>query len=198
MVKIREAVPKDKKEFSELILISAPFFPALFGKEITRILQDLFSHPSNLFSFKHVHFAEIEGEKAGMILSYDWKTKKEENLKTGFLLITRLGIKTIFKLPVWMRFFSTVGQLKEYEYYISNIAVYRDYRGKGIGRRLMLKAENQAKVCDAKKMVLDVEKENVNAINFYKKLHYKIINEFSIFIHKKEILHFYRMMKELF
>jgi len=73
MITLREATLYDYKEFPELMLMSAPYFPILFGNRIKIVLQELFRCRANLFSFEHVHFAEIDGEKWGMILGYDWQ-----------------------------------------------------------------------------------------------------------------------------
>lgn len=66
-----------------------------------------------------------------------------------------------------------------------------------MGKRLILEAEEEAKMAGAERMVLDVERENISAINFYKKLGYKIIKEFSISLQSDKILHFNRMTKEV-
>lgn len=195
MIKIRKATIDDANDFSKLTIISAPYFSILFGKRIRKILCDLFKHHSNLFSFKHIYFAEFNGKKAGMILAYDWQTKKRENLMTGFLLFKKMGFSILIKLLSLLKLNDTVGRLYDGEYYISNIAIYPKYRGKGAGKRLMLKAEKEAKIIGAKKIVLDVEKENLNAIKFYEKLGYKIIKDFSIHLQKNKILHFNRMTK---
>lgn len=194
---LRNAVPGDSEDFAELVLLSAPYFTILFGKKIKLVLQDMFCRYSNLFSLNHVFFAEINGDRAGMLLGYDWKTKREENLKTGLLLFKNLGFKILSKSPLLLRFNATVGKLDRGEYYISNIAVYPEYRCMGVGKSLMIKAEQKAKIADASRIVLDVEKENIQAITFYRKLGYKTIKEFSIPLQKHKTLEFLRMAKVL-
>ena len=197
MIKVRKATLDDKKDFSNLILISAPYFQILFSRKIQSVLQDLFCRHSNLFSFEHVYFAEVDKKKAGMLLGYDWQTKKQENLKTGFLLFKRIGVGIIGRLPLLMKFNATVGKLYKGEYYISNIATYPKYRGMGVGKRLMFEVEQDAKIMGTKRIVLDVEKNNIGAIDFYKKLGYEITKEFSVPLQRNKILQFYRMTKEL-
>jgi ribosomal protein S18 acetylase RimI-like enzyme len=194
---VRKATFDDKRDFAELMLISAPYFTILFSEKIKSILQNLFRYPSNLFSFEHTHFAEIEGEIAGMILGYDGQTKKKENLKTGLLLFKELGVSIIFKLSLLMKFNTTVGKLNINEYYISNVATYPKYRRIGAGKRLMFEAEHEAKMIGAERIVLDVEKDNIGAITFYKNLGYETIKEFPIALQKDKILFFYRMAKEI-
>lgn len=190
-------MPDDGKDFAELMLMSASYFPILFGDKIKTALQDLFRCRFNLFSFEHVYFAEVDGEKAGMILGYDWQVKKRENLRTGFLLFKKIGVSILGKFLSLIKFNATVGRVCDGEYYISNIATYPRYRGRGLGKGLILEAEQEAKMVGAERIVLDVEKENISAINFYKKLGYKMIKEFSISLQRDKILHFYRMTKEM-
>jgi len=197
MITIRKASRDDAEDFVKLMLISAPYFPFLFGDKIVSTLHYLFHHESNLFSFKHVYFAEVNGEKAGMILGYNWRSKKMENLKTGFLLFKKIPALALFKFLTLMKFNATIGRIGEEEYYISNLATYPQYRGKGIGKGLILETEQEAKMTGAKKIVLDVERENLTAINFYKKLNYEIIKEFNIPLQRDKILHFYRMVKQI-
>ncbi len=196
MIAIEKANISDAKYFSELILVSAPYFPLLFGRKIKTVLEYLFSSQDNLFSYKHVYFGTINTKKAGMILSYNYQTKKKENLRTGILLLRYVGVNILTKLLILMKFNATVGRLDKEEYYISNIATFSEFRGMGIGKKLMLVAEDDAKRNNAKRIVLDVEKENITAITFYKKLGYQRTKEFSIPL-GKDILHFYRMTKKL-
>lgn len=197
MIMVRRSTLDDDKDFAKLFLISAPFFQILFGRRVKAVLQDLFGYSSNLFSLEHVYFAEIEGKKAGMILGYDWRVKERENLRTGLLLFKKIGFSILGKLSSLMKFNATIGKLHDGEYYISNIAIYPTYRGMGIGKRLMLEAENEAKIAGVKRIVLDVEKENIIAMNFYKELGYDTVNDISIPLQKDKILHLYRMIKEI-
>jgi len=193
----RKSTLADSKDFAELVLISVPYFPILFGDKIKTVLQDLFRYHSNLFSFEHVYFAEVDGEITGMILGYDWKVKKQQNLRTGFLLFKKIGIYILGKSLLLMKFNATVGKISDEEYYIQHIATYPQYRGMGTGKSLILEAEQEAKKVGAKGIVLDVEKENISAINFYKKLGYKTIKEFLLSLQRDKILHFNRMTKEV-
>ncbi len=77
VLNIRKAFPDDAKYFANLVLESASsFFQMLYGSKVNAILKSLFVKPGNLFSFQHVYFAEVDGKKAGMILGYDWISKK--------------------------------------------------------------------------------------------------------------------------
>jgi len=89
-----------------------------------------------------------------------------------------------------------IGIVREGEFYISNIAVYPEFRGIGLGNELMLNAEKIARSAKNKSMSLDVEIENKGAIKVYKKLGYRIIGDIKI-LELRKTFEFYRMIKEL-
>ncbi len=58
-------------------------------------------------------------------------------------------------------------------YYVMALAVYPEFRGSGIGKRLMAEAESAAKANNFKEMSLNVFAENQTAIRLYEALGYK-------------------------
>ena len=197
MINIRAANKNDREDFAELLLLSASYFPIVFGRDIKNVLKKLFCHSENLFSFNHVYFAEINQKSAAMMLGYDSHTKARENFRTGILLFKETGIKLLGKLSMLLKMNNTVGNMPNNSYYISNIATYPAYRGRGIAKQLMLLAENEARIANVKIMVLDVESENLTAINLYQKLDYKKNGKFIVPLQNGEILSFDRMIKEI-
>ncbi len=196
MIITRNATPGDRMDFAKLILLSAPYFPYLFGNNIKTILQEIFFSPRNLFSYEHVYFTESNGEKSGMILGYDTQAKKRENLNTGMLLFNKIGFGIFRRIIPLLRFNSPVGKMSKGDFYISNIAVYPKFREMGLGKKLLYTVEHKANQIKCERIILDVEKENQAAANFYINSGYKKMKEFSILLHKDRILHFYRMVKE--
>jgi len=194
MINLRRASIKDAGDFKELVLLSAAYFPDLFGQSIGIALEKLFCHPSNLFSFNHVNIAEVEGKVAGMILGYDWRIKREEDLKTGFLLLKHTRFELMKNIGVIIKFNKKIGRLPRCAFYISNLAVYPPYRRRGVGKSLMELAVERAKRLGDSIIILDVERENNPAINLYRKAGFKIQEEFSINLIKR-VLNFYRMGK---
>ncbi|WP_448535496.1 GNAT family N-acetyltransferase [Pseudothermotoga sp.] len=194
---IRKAQPEDGTDFSELFLISAPFFVELFKDDTKRVLKDLFVSPRNLFSFEHVCFAEIDGQIAGMILSYSWETHRREYLRTGRLLFRVLGFKMFRIFHVLLRFNAKLGKLAENDYYISNLAVYPNFRGIGIGKLLMEKAQGDAMKIGSKRLILETEESNTIALSLYRKLGFEVVEKFQTKLSKDHILNFCRMIKPL-
>lgn len=55
------------------------------------------------------------------------------------------------------------------EAHITNIAVYPDHRGKGVGRRIVEKLIEESKKLNIRKMSLEVRRSNIVAQSLYKK-----------------------------
>ncbi len=197
MIAVRQARPDDYQDFASLIITSAPYFPMVFGDKISEGLKNTFRYRRNLFSWQHAYFAEINGRVAGMICGYDWQAKRRENIRTGFLLFKNLGLSLLFKLPLLLKLSSTIGSFEKDCYYISNLAVYPEYRNHGIGGKLMDTVEKEATDQGVKKILLDVERSNERAIAFYNKRGYGIVGSFNVPLPKGVSLQFYRMAKQI-
>ncbi|NJE31346.1 N-acetyltransferase [Thermococcus sp. 18S1] len=187
----------EAEHFARLMEISAPeYFPALLGERFKELFRRLFLEKANLFSHEHVVFAIYEGQIAGMLLGYDWRAKKREEKRTGWLMMKSLGFDFLRKLPGFISSTSGSGRLEKGDYYVSNVAVYPEFRGRKIGKALMLEAERLAMESGAERIALDVEVDNERAIAIYKKLGYSVEREHSIELEGRAY-RFYRMVKNL-
>jgi len=175
---LRRGTPEDGEDFSHLILLSDPtFFLMIFGAEAKSLLKSLFHYRHNLFSFEHSHFIESRGRNAGMALSFDSRAEKQERLRTGILLFQHMKVRLLLQLPRLLKADSLLGKLGKSTCYISNIAIYPEYRGQGLGTRLLMKAEEQARGLGDDRIVLDVEVDNQDAIRLYQRIGYSVIGE---------------------
>ena len=175
---IRKGFPEDAQDFTNLILLSeSGLFPAVFGSNVKNVLQSLFRQRRNLFSFEHSYFIEVDDAKAGTVLGYDWKTQRGEEWRTGLLLIKYMKLEFFARIPALLMALHLVGRAEDNEYYISNVAVYPEFRGAKLGTNLILKMEEEARSCGAKKMALDVEVDNQSAIKLYNRLGYSVVGK---------------------
>lgn len=173
--KIRKASPRDAEDFANLVVMSSPvLFPLLFGDSVTELLKELFVHPHHLFSYTHCYFALLNSKIVGMISSYDGKTSKKQGLRTGVLLVRYMKFRFFKRFRLFMKSRSIFGKAAENEYYISNIAVYPEFRGVGLGKMLLTKVEDEAKASGLERCVLDVVTSNEGAIRLYQKMGYRI------------------------
>jgi len=159
-------------------------------------LKSLFLKPNNLFSFTHTTFIEVKDKTAGMLLGYDFNDSQKDTLKTGILMLMKLNFHSIKIIGNLLKAERTIGKVNKGEFYISNVAVYPEFRGIGLGNELMLNTEKIARSTKNKSMSLDVEIENKGAIKVYKKLGYRIIGDIKI-LELRKTFKFYRMIKEL-
>jgi len=136
---IRKGHPEDAPDFANLALLSGPIlFPAIFGSGVKDVMQNLFRQRRNLFSFEHSYFIEVDDTKAGMVLGYEWKTQRGEEWRTGLLLIKFMKLGFFARILSLLRALSIGGRTKDDEYYISNVAVYPEFRGNHLGTNLLL------------------------------------------------------------
>jgi ribosomal protein S18 acetylase RimI-like enzyme len=90
-----------------------------------------------------------------------------------------------------------VGRIAENEYYISNIAVYPEFRGLGLGTKLLSIIEREARETGNKRIILDVETSNERAVKLYERLGYIVERGTPSFKINKEAFKFFRMCKFL-
>jgi len=194
----RKGRAEDMKDFSHLILLSAPtFFPLIFASNTAEVMKKLFQQPRNLFSFEHSYFIEVNGKIAGMVLGYNWEQKRREELHTGLLLAKYLKWSLFSKIFYLLKAQNMVGKIAENEYYLSNIAVYSEFRGLGLGTKLLSEIERETKKTGDNKIVLDVETSNKRAIELYERLGYIIKWRTQSFKISKETFEFFRMFRVL-
>lgn len=194
---IREGKIEDKEDFVNLIIYTGEkLLYTIFGKNVREILKELYIRKNNQFSFEFTNFAIYNNRISGMVLSYSFDDLKKVSINTGYLLIKIMKFDFIKNLEKFIKSFLKLNIIKKDEYYISNIAVYPEFRGLGIGKELLLFAEKRAKENNLKKLTLDVEKENKNAIEIYKNFGFIIDNEFNLNFHEN-IFSFYKMIKVL-
>lgn len=195
--KIIKADPKDAEYFAPLMEYSAPtLFPAILGIRFKTILKNLFCETGNLFSHEFVYIGEINGDKAGMVLGYSWFIKKQVNLHTGWLIIKYMKWEFFKKILFFLKINNVIGKISEGEYYISNIAVYPQYRGKGYGSAFIAFIEKKIRHNGIRRLVLDVEKENYRAVKIYQRLGFVVTKQSSVIVNK-HAFEFYRMCKNV-
>ena len=86
----------------------------------------------------------------------------------------------------WMKLFDD--QLAE-KFFISSLYVLPEFQGYGIGRKLLLKAEETASKLKHDKVWLGVMKDNVKALEWYKKIGFQCVEEEPFKMGEKEVLH---------
>jgi len=178
-VKIRPAGQSDAHVAAKLLYLSFPDFsiygPGLNKDERARkIYEQLFPSPKHRFSMDHSQIAEVEGQKAGLIVSFPWNKRRMANNRLGRLLLARYRLKG--KAVLFRRLFPMIfmEECEKHDHILSNIAVLPRFQGKGIGKLLVKAAEKDARAEGCKRMLVMVPIQNSNARNFFEHLGYKV------------------------
>lgn len=194
-VLIRKAKPEDAENFVKFVIETDPeFFPMFFGKNYHGLLKKIFVIKENLFSYQNVKVIESDNKVAGMVLRYDWAIKKEQALKTGLLLLKFSGFDLFKRLFIYLNLDNLSGKIRENECYISNLAIFSEFRNKGLGTLLLKDVENWAKERGNKKLVLEAYIDNVGAIRLYQRFGFEIFKEYSVKIDGK-VFRYLKMRK---
>ena len=112
------------------------------------------------FSYTNAHVAEWDGEIAGMLL--------------GYRLPDPYEMGPIEEIPAVVRPLLGLEALVPGSWYVNAVATDVIYRGQGVGRDLMKKAEELAEASTAEALSLIVAEENVPARQLYERLGYQV------------------------
>ncbi|MBE9501877.1 MAG: GNAT family N-acetyltransferase [Dehalococcoidia bacterium] len=195
---VQARTPEDREDFPVLFIMSAPtYLPALLGANVDKLMRSLFRYKRTLFSFEHMRCVKVDGRNAGMYLGYDWRAKKKEDPKTAELLARYMKEEFTAQLPHLIWAGSVLCEIEDGTFYISNIAVYPEFRSSGLGTSLLLDAEEASRKLGAKSIALDVETDNEGGIRLYKRMGYDIIGEPKGTVINGEEFEFFRMCKDI-
>jgi ribosomal protein S18 acetylase RimI-like enzyme len=176
---IRPARPADSTLVARLIYLTMGIEADwLFGQEkdhsTLQVLADLYKQKNNRLSHAHAHLAELDGRPVGLLQAFPGTILSRLDRLTGWCLLKIMGLSATFRLA---RIQSAYGDLKETEadeFYISNLAVFPEFEGQGIGSRLMTFAEDLASASGLQKCSLIVAFGHENARRLYARLGYKV------------------------
>ena len=195
---IRKGRPEDAQDFAELALYTGPeLLPALFGATVKDVWRNAFRHPRSCFSYEHSHFIEANGEIAGMALAYDYEHKKKEQIRSLLLILRYLKWGVLRQITYLLRVGETMAHIEKGDYYLSNIAVYPDFRCKGYGAKLLEFIEVEAQTAGCRRLVLDVETDNERAIKFYERMGCNIELKSPILKTKDRDFEFFKVVKDI-
>ncbi len=135
------------------------------GEDILEVGQRRYERENTLFSYQNCTLAIVNDTIIGMLVAFpmfvDVAAEPEED-------------------PV----LAPYSQLEEdNSYYICGVALFPDYRGQGIGTRLMRLAETQAIAQGFTKLSLIVFEQNAKAKHLYDRLGYREIDRRAIVPH---------------
>jgi ribosomal protein S18 acetylase RimI-like enzyme len=176
-IRVRKGRPDDAQHYSELVLMSSPaLFPTLFGPTVKKMMKNIFRHRRHCFSYDRTYFAEIDGKLVGMAQLHKKKPNLKEKTRLSMLLLKYLKWRLPSKIPRLLRSEQVMWYATGRDAYLSNVAVYPEYRSRGIGTKLFEAIEEEVRNIGKKNIVLKAELHNDGAIKLYQKLGYSIVD----------------------
>ncbi len=178
-VDIRPATPEDAYLAGRLLFESFPkmatFIVGLGNEERAKgILERLFRKPGHRFSYEHASIAVMEDRMIGLLLAFPGKKLRSLDWKLGRLVLGqyRWRGKLALIIRAWPLVF--IKEAGPKSLLVSNLAVRKRWRSRGVGGRLLLQAENLAKAQGLGAVSLIVAIDNQKARRFYEKHGYQI------------------------
>ena len=202
--KLRNPYNNESDDCVKLIYISGPHLYSFIFVESEPKIYELFKHlyekPGNIYSKENVVVEEENGTIRGLFLAYPARDMKKQAINMlkcikGMFVISGVFnfIKMLFRLRLNKYFPGTEND----EFFISNLAVFEEYRGEGIAVKLLEKAEEMAMEKGLKKLSLYVEIDNSHAKRVYEEFGFEEVK--NVVLPKKYNKHnlfgFYKMIK---
>jgi ribosomal protein S18 acetylase RimI-like enzyme len=202
---LRKPTVDDLDACSRLIYLSGPhlysYIFVLDEPEIYGLIKFMLT-TKGMYSMRHAIIDVDNGAASGMCLAYPAKEIKEMTKEMmrdlgGFWKI--LGIRQFIIMMSRLKLNSYFPKTRDDEFFISNIAVFEQYRGKGIAPSLLEKTGQDALELGINKLSLFVEIDNSNAIQFYQKLAFREEERVVLPVkyQKYGLLGFTKMVKEI-
>lgn len=173
MIEFRAAKRDDCRTIAELYSISSEGVAdyiwtklSMPGEEILDVGERRYEREDSVFSYKNCSIVEVGGVIAGMMLA--------------FPMVIGDGAAEVDDDPV----LAPYRNLKEdNSYYICGVALYPEYRGRGLGHQFMALAKQQAILKGLNKLSLVVFENNEHATRIYKNLGYEEVKREKIVEH---------------
>ena len=144
---------------------------AASGEDMLDVGQRRYEREDSVFSYKNCVVAELEGKIVGMIVAFPMEVDEDSP-------DTEID-------PVLLPY----SKLEEdNSFYICGMAVFPEYRGLGLGTRMLELAETQAKKRGFQKLSLIVFEQNQGAKRLYERHGYREVAREPVVAH--ELIHY--------
>jgi ribosomal protein S18 acetylase RimI-like enzyme len=177
---IRPARVEDEQVVSELIALSfRAFGDALFGLGDPllhrKVIAAMVRGTNTRFSHRLVDLAEVDGIPAGLLLSMPGRDLAGLELPMVGYLLRLYGLGGTLRFLALALRVAGATEATRSEYYVSNLAVFPAYRGQGLGRLLLERAEQKARLAGLNTCSLTVEMDNHQARSLYERVGYRVV-----------------------
>lgn len=204
---IRQPLPDEYGKVNPLLYQSGPemfnwFFVSESCDEVCRFFDLLYAKPDTAFSKELIWIEEEEGTVRGTILGIPGREKKllEKSIgKYGKEIGRIAGLRRTIIMIFRGRLGRYLSVIDTDEYYIGNLAVHEDHRGKGIGPALLDRIRDVAVSAGYRKLSLLVELGNDHAEHVYTRFGFETVRtiDFPKKYHRYGLRGFKKMVKPL-
>ena len=180
MIKIRKATKEDVGYIAEGIYHAFLLEDKALYNQWIRTLKEVCAQEDTHYSYRNTWIAEVDGERAGMMIAVDGEHYREQRDKMYPQL------KGLFDVAFGKGWDEMEDEAKAGEFYIDSLAVSLPYRNQGVGTALIEKAKEMARELGISVVTLAVEPKN-RAKRLYQKLGFAYQREIEIFNEQYEL-----------
>jgi len=196
-ITIRPARPNDAPLAAAVFRLSMDHLTEhLFGRNGRKTeiaLMRLFSKNAGRFGYGAAYVAEWNHQPLGLMVSFPGAQAKRLSLAVAKHLPRALGWR-VFGFALRGLALAGIQEAEADEYLISNLGVLPAAQGHGLGKHLLLHAEEQARASGLAKCALLVSTENATALHLYKRNGYQVVFTKN---DKNPLASYHRMVKEI-
>ena len=180
IIKIRKATIEDVAYIEEGIYHAFLLEDEGLYNQWISTLKEVCAQEDTHYSYRNTWIAEVDGERAGMMIAVDGEHYREQRDKMYPQL------KGLFDVAFGKGWDEMEDEAKAGEFYIDSLAVSLPYRNQGVGRALIEKAKKMAKDKGIGVVTLAVEPEN-KAKKLYQRLGFGYQRGIEIFNEEYEL-----------
>lgn len=183
-IRIKPAYPElQKGGYFNLLAIddmTKVFFNTNDQPELEQGMQKLWRQNGNRFSYNNTMIATVNGQPAGAISCLSYDQLEDQTLSTVWQI---MKIQRFQIVPQFVHNFKNILALVRLdegssgEYHVSMLATLSQFRGMGIGKKLLTYAEQLAVNKGYQAISLTVEVDNTSAQRLYEKQGYSRIGQ---------------------
>lgn len=164
-----------------------------------KAFQKWFNDEGNRFSYQYAQIAEKYGIAAGLLLAFSGARLIPLELGCARQILKIYGLLGAIRMVNRNRALADYPEAEKDEYIITHLAVDENFRRQGIAKALLDRAAVDGAQLGFKKLVLEVEMDNHQAVGLYKREGFQVINTFY-YNDKRGLLTspgFYKMLKPI-
>lgn len=165
-LQIRPARKSDAATMAALVDIAGEGLPSYFwslmkepGQSLIEFGRSRAARDTGAFSFRNGTVAEVEGEVAALLVDYPLDDPYE--------------VGDLSDMPEFIRPLVRLEALAPGSWYVNILAAFPEFRGKGLGARLLAASEQRGRARSCPSMSIIVAGENAGAVRLYKRAGYR-------------------------